>query len=400
VSAPAIAWDRLREIVVFRALQLGDMLCIVPALRAVRRAAPRAAITLVGLPWARAFAQRYAEYVDRFIAFPGIGALPEQAPVPGALPGFIRAVRALDADLALQWHGSGLHTNRIVRMCGARRHAGFAPPGSCALASSLYLPWDPAEHEVLRYLRLLRALGIACHDAALTFPFTTQDHLDLRAAGPPLEAGGYVCVHPGARMPSRRWQARRFAEVADALARRGLRVVLTGGQAEQDLVREVMSCMREEALDYSGRTSLGSLALLLAGARLLVCNDTGVSHLAAAVATPSVVACCGSDPGRWAPLDRGLHRVVAVDVECRPCAYLECPIGHPCAGELEVELIMAQALALLGGGRTAQGPGPPGVPGRSGAPGASGASGAPGTPGANAGVKKTPASSDQDRGGR
>ena len=85
------------------------------------------------------------------------------------------------------------------------------------------------------------------------------------------------------------------------------------------------------SLDLSGKTSLGGLAAIVARARLLVCNDTGVSHIAAAMRTPSVVIACGSDPARWAPLNRELHRVLAHDVPCRPCGHYECPVGHGCA---------------------------------------------------------------------
>jgi ADP-heptose:LPS heptosyltransferase len=88
---------------------------------------------------------------------------------------------------------------------------------------------------------------------------------------------------------------------------------------------------------------------LLAHARLLVCNDTGVSHVAAAVATPSVVICSGADPGRWAPLDHDRHRVLYADVACRPCAHLACPIaGHPCAQQVGSEQVLAAATALCG----------------------------------------------------
>ena len=80
---------------------------------------------------------------------------------------------------------------------------------------------------------------------------------------------------------------------------------------------------------------------LMQRARLLVCNDTGVSHIAAAVGTPSVIVASGSDVRRWAPLDRQRHRVLHYPVPCRPCEHAECPLAnHPCARGVTVEAVM------------------------------------------------------------
>ena len=342
----SIDWPALRRIIVFRALQLGDMLCAVPALRALRRAAPRAHITLAGLPWARSFARRYAAYVDDFLAFPGYTGLPERAPDCEQLPLFLQTVQRIPADLALQLHGSGAVSNAIVQQFGASLCAGFADTPATADGSGMFLPWDETEHEVLRYLRLLRFLGIETHDSGLEFPFAASDEEELRAAGVRIP-GEYACVHAGARMPSRRWPPERFAQVADELAAQGLTVVLTGSQEERALVNEVQARMAEGAINLAGRTSLGALVVLLARARLLVCNDTGVSHLAAATRTPSVVLCCGSDPRRWAPLDGERHRVLAADVACRPCAHHDCPIGHPCAWQIGTEAVIDLVRGLV-----------------------------------------------------
>src|SRR5688572_17120941 len=96
---------QVRELVVFRALQLGDMLCTVPALRALRAALPQARITLIGLPWAHQFAQRFSAYIDDFIAFPGHAELPEQPVRETEADTFYRNVRGRNFDLALQLHG-------------------------------------------------------------------------------------------------------------------------------------------------------------------------------------------------------------------------------------------------------------------------------------------------------
>jgi len=85
----------------------------------------------------------------------------------------------------------------------------------------------------------------------------------------------------------------------------------------------------------------------VARARLVLANDTGISHIAAALRAPSVIVASGSDPRRWAPLDRRLHRVLWHPTECRPCAHRDCPIGHPCALGVTVEQVTQEASNLV-----------------------------------------------------
>src|SRR5699024_9059570 len=99
-----------------------------------------------------------------------------------------------------------------------------------------------------------------------------------------------------------------------------------------------------DLVDCGGLTDLGMLASMLQRAPLLICNDTGVSHVAAAMRTPSVVIASGSDVNRWAPLDTGLHTVLHADVPCRPCAHDDCPVpGHPCATRITTDDVLAAA---------------------------------------------------------
>ncbi|HYX64263.1 MAG TPA: glycosyltransferase family 9 protein [Burkholderiales bacterium] len=331
------------KIAIFRALQLGDLLCAIPAVRAIRGAYPEARIALVGLAWARELAMRFAAYFDGFLEFPGFPGMPERRPDMAAIPRFFDAAAEQRFDLVLQMHGSGELSNPIAVLMGGTLSAGFYRAGHYRPDPQRFFEWRDDEHEVRRWLRLVRSLGIEPRGEALEFPLASRDWADWRS----LRLGDYAVLHPGSQLASRRWPAERFGEVGDALAAEGLQIVLTGTAGEANLTQRISFEMREPAIDLAGRTTLGSLAAVIARARLLVCNDTGVSHIAAATRTPSVVVACGSDPGRWAPLDRELHRVLYFPISCRPCAHRECPIGHPCALAVSPQAVIQEARKAL-----------------------------------------------------
>jgi len=280
-------------------------------MRALRAGLPEARITLVALPWARDLVERFDAYLDDFLELPGFPGLPEQAPDVHALPATLAAAHERDFDLVLQLHGSGEVTNLLALLLGGRRTAGFYRPGAYCPDADTFVPYPDDEPEPVRLLRLVEALGFPLAGAELEFPVREADRQELESL-PELRAVDrtpYAVVHPGARS-ARPWSTEGFAAVADGLARRGLSVVLTGSDDERGATAAVASTMHAPVVDLAGRTSLGSLAALLDGARLVVCNDTGVSHLAAALRVPSVVMFTTSDARRWAPLDVDRHRRV------------------------------------------------------------------------------------------
>ncbi|MCP9947464.1 SDR family NAD(P)-dependent oxidoreductase [Actinomadura madurae] len=286
---------------VLRALGLGDLLTAVPALRALRRGMPRARIALAA-PAALAPLARATGAVDGVLPASGLDAPPRPAgPV----------------DVAVNLHGSGPRSHRLL--------AGLSPGRLLAFACRPSHPggpeWDPAEHEVDRWCRLVAAYGF---DA-------DPGDLDLPVPAVPSPAPGAAVVHPGAAFPARRWPAERFAAVAAALRDGGERVVVTGGPGEAHLARRVVRLAGlDGAADLAGRTPLPELAALVAGARLVVCGDTGVAHLATAFRTPSVLLFGPTPPGRWGPPDRAEHHVLWTGRRGDPHGR------EPCPGLLEI----------------------------------------------------------------
>jgi len=310
---PFLLRNEIRNVLIFRALQLGDMLCAVPALRALRAAMPEARIVLTGLPWAAQFAQRFDKYIDEFLPFPGHPLLPEQAVRHEELTAFYASVCNRGFDLALQLHGSGDVTNHVVGGFGARTMAGFTRGEASQTERTLLVPYPDMGTEPERLLVLLERLGAPFAGTGLEFPLRREDIEELAASqvAPGVEPGNYICIHPGARKRDKCWPAACFAEVADQLSHEfGFDTVLTGSADEAPLARAVAEHMRTPAVEAAAPISIGAMAALMSRARLLVCNDTGVSHIAAGLGLNSVVVFSKADIARWAPTDRLRHRCI------------------------------------------------------------------------------------------
>lgn len=301
--------QEINKIVIFRALQLGDMLCSIPAIRALRHAYPNAEITLAGLPWAKSLLNRFPQYFDAFIHFPGYPGLPEQEVRPVDFTAFLQEIQICKFDLALQMQGNGSIVNPMVELFNARFTVGFCTENDYHPSNGLFLSYPNYGSEIERHLLLMQHLEIPPRGSFLEFPLTSKDEDDLREAGLK-DIPRYVCVHPGSRGAWRQWATEYFADLADRCAENGLTVVLTGTNEEMNIVNEVKNKMKHDSLVAAGKTSIGAAGVLIRDAVLLISNCTGVSHIASALKTPSLVISMDGEPERWAPLDKELHIVV------------------------------------------------------------------------------------------
>ncbi|MBS1524892.1 MAG: glycosyltransferase family 9 protein [Bacteroidetes bacterium] len=300
----------IRKIAVFRALQLGDMLCVIPAIRALRRAFPKAEITLLGLPWAKWLTERFDNYFDRFIHFPGFPGLPEQVFDAAKFAEFLPVMQRQEFDLVLQMQGSGSVVNPMIELFGTKFTAGFCIEGHYAPDNGLFMPYPAYGSEIDRHLALMEFLGIPSQGNELEFPLTATDLQELNCLGLDIEPKRYICVHPGSRGVWRQWPAEHFAALADFCFEQGYKVVITGTRDEKTITSDVIRRMGFEAIDTTGKTSIGAVAALISDAALLISNCTGVSHIAAALKTPSVVISMDGEPNRWRPINKQLHRTI------------------------------------------------------------------------------------------
>lgn len=337
------------RIAVFRALQLGDLLVAVPALRALRAQFPNAEITLIGLPWAKSFVQRFHHYVDRFVEFAGYPGIAEVDVVPERTACFIEEQRAYGYDLVIQMHGSGKTSDLFVLTLGAKETVGYYK-GRAPSGLTLGAPYPDDQPEVLRNLGLVKLLGCTGEDSRLEFPLFNRDRAEAAALLRRLPRANrpWIGLHAGARPPARRWPAEYFAAIADDFARRfGAQVILTGGPGEAATVQAVVKHMQTKPICLAGETSLGGLAALISELDLFVSNDTGPAHLANALDTPSITIFGPADYRRWAPLDLEHHPIVRKPVACSPCGYWECPIDHRCLRGVTPHMVIEVAEQLL-----------------------------------------------------
>jgi ADP-heptose:LPS heptosyltransferase len=341
----------VERIAVLKATALGDFIQCLPALDALRSTYPSAAISLLARPWHRALLAGRPGPIDDVIVVPE-GAIGDEAggDRPDERDRFLDGLAGIRFDLAVQLHGGGRHSNPFVRRLGARVTAGPQAPGAAPL--DRMIPYEVYQSDLIRSLEAVALVGASGGTLEPRLAVLDSDLAESRAAlgdvGAPI-----AIIHPGATDTRRRWPAERFAAVADALVGAGAVVCVTGVDVERDVVAAVVRSARSELVDLSGRLSLTGLVGLLARASVVVSNDTGPRHLAAAVGTPTVSVYWVGNVITAGPLTRSRNRVaISWRVNCpacgRDCMRDPCEHGQSFVADVPIEDVLEPALELLG----------------------------------------------------
>ena len=343
----------VRKLAVLRANAIGDYLVSLPAIEALSAAYPDAELVLLGSDWHASFLAGRPGPVDRCLPVPPTaGVRDDQPPSPPAVVDrFFARMRAERFDLAVQLQGGGRHSNPFARRLGARVTAGSRTPDAPPLDRTV--PYTRHQHEIHRFLEVAALVGAA--------PVTLEPRLQVTAADRAEAAAALsgddrplVVLHPGAKDPRRRWPVERLAVVGSELARKGAQLAVVGTATDRPLVGRLLAALDSEAADLAGRLGLGGLAGLLERATLMVGNDSGPRHLAAAVGTATVAVYWCVHLGSYGPLYRTRHRALtAWRLHCPICGANgleeDCRGAHEASFVADVteDEVLAEALGLL-----------------------------------------------------
>ncbi|HZS94578.1 MAG TPA: glycosyltransferase family 9 protein [Chloroflexota bacterium] len=343
-------WQEARNILAVRMDNLGDIVMLGPALRAIKRASPDSRMTLLGNRSGVAAAS-IVPGIDDTIAYAPLwqhlGDGSSFKPADDLALIELLAERRFDAALIFtSFSQTPLVPAYVCYLAGIPLRAGESKEfGGAVLTDPV--PTTPIEiHQVDRNLHLVEAVGFTPvgSELEISIPDRARDAATALLNERGIGNHPFVLVHPGASAPARRYAPERFGAIARMLAEREA-VLVTGTEREA----EILAIVRREAPGVpvvAGETDLASYAALVERAALVICNDTLPMHLADAVGTPAVVLFSGTDyESQWEPRNVPC-RLLRRPTPCAPCFYITCPIGTPCL-DIDPAQVVAVAEELL-----------------------------------------------------
>jgi lipopolysaccharide heptosyltransferase II len=342
-----MSWSEVRNLLCVRLDSIGDVLMTTPAIRACKETFG-CRVTLLTSGSGAAAARQVPE-VDDILTF----AAPWMKVMrPDSDRSLMEELgkRGFDAAAIFTVYSqSPLPAAYLCYLAGVPRRLAHCHENPYHLLTDWQPDPEPAarvRHEVQRQLDLVAAVGARTANERLSFTVPGWATERARRLIEPLGAPAVV-VHVGASAASRRYPPEQYAQAVDLLvARTGCAAIFTGDANEEPLVRSVREAMSQTSHSLVGLLELAELGALIAEADLLISNNTGPAHIAAAVDTPVVDLYALTNPQHTPWLVKS--RVLFHDVPCRNCYKSVCPAGHhDCLKRVPPERVAEAALELL-----------------------------------------------------
>jgi len=328
----------VRRLLVIKLRAIGDIIQSTVVTGNLRRAFPEAAIHFLTEPPGKEILKGNP-HVDGVIVY-------DRRIMDGL--DLIREIRRGHYDTVIDLFGNP-RTALVTRLSGATRRVGFRFRGRTYAYNIVAEPRGDRVHNTQFNLDALEALGIAIVDRSLYFQFDDDDARFVDAFLPSGTGAPrfLVCINSGGGWYTKRWGLDRFATLADRIAGEwDARIVLAWGPGQREEVEEIRRRMRADAI-VPPPTTLRQLGALLTRCAVVITNDSGPMHIAAAVGTPVLGIYGPTDPRLQGPYgDR--HVVIRNEgLDCLGCNLTKCPIGHPCMLGLDVARVFEAFRNLL-----------------------------------------------------
>jgi ADP-heptose:LPS heptosyltransferase len=357
-------FEGVERIAVLRGGGIGDLIGALPALDALAAAYPGATVTLLGMPSAKALLDgRPGSPVTDVEVLPAAPGVRDGESDPDQVAAFLQRMRRRRFDLAVQAHGGGRNSNPFLLALGARYTIGTRTPDAPALTRDI--PYRYYQHEVHRWLEVASLAGAPPETLE---PRLTATGEERAAARQLLGPGPTLVLHPGATDPRRWWPTDRFGAVAAAAAERGATVAVVGDARDVGLADQVVATARaalpgsfaDRVVSLADRLTLGGLAGVLAEADVVLANDSGPRHLAAALGTPTVGVFWFGNLVNAGPFGRSRHRVLlgwitrcpmcGVDVTQVGWTAERCEHDPSFVADVSLDAVLEETLDLLPAG--------------------------------------------------
>jgi len=321
---------------------VGDSVLAIPAMKAVRSQFPNAEITLLVRPWV-AGVFTGAPFVNKLWTEPRPAGFSEWSRIA-------RDIRAHEFDLAILFPNS-FESALMMFLGRVPNRIGYATDGRSLLLTNAVTPGVTGRHQVYYYLDLVKNLSVNVDRPSIEILATDEEK---KAARRLLETEGiradqkFMVLNPGAAYGSaKRWDDERFAGIGERLSQDlGLAVAIIGSENELPVARDIRERMRSPATVLNGKTTLETLIGVLSLSSLMITNDSGPMHIAAALGVPTVAVFGSTDERVTGPFG-ARTRIVKCQVECSPCLLRECPIDHRCMTRVTVDDVYRAARELL-----------------------------------------------------
>jgi heptosyltransferase I len=338
------------NILLIKPSSLGDIVMALPALSALRRSLPDARITWMIRPEFAPLIEGHP-HLDEIILFDRkrLASAWYNPGAFGALTSLIAQLRRRRFSTVLDLQGL-LRTASLAWLSGCDRRLGPIWRKECAhYFYTTAVPVQPEwVHVVDYYMRILEEMGV--QDRAVEFvlpsrPEAAQAVADLLASHK-IEPHRYAVLIPGSAQTSKCWPSERFGALADRLAQNyGLSIVATGSNAEAPMIEAIARQAKTPVVSLAGKTSLPQLVEVMRNAKIVISNDTGPGHIAAALGIPLVMMFSWSNPLRVGPYKRP-ECIVARDLSKRGLAIKSRDPAHAIAN-ITLEEVYERAVDQL-----------------------------------------------------